>query len=92
MRKVASFLIFMLMLTICCNKVSQYEHVLVDIDSLTVTDADSARRMLQRMNQKMENADEDTKAYYNLLRVKASLRPIARLTLSASLPDKPHIC
>lgn len=74
MRKVASILLFMLILTTCCKKVSQYEHVLVDIDSLTVTDADSARRMLQRMNQEMENADEDTKAYYNLLRVKADER------------------
>ena len=71
MRKVASILLFMLILTTCCKKVSQYEHVLVNIDSLTATDADSARRMLQRMNQEMENADEDTKAYYNLLRVKA---------------------
>jgi hypothetical protein len=61
----------MLILTTCCKKVSQYEHVLVDIDSLTTTDADSARQRLLLMSREMENADEDTKAYYNLLRVKA---------------------
>ena len=71
MRKVASILLFMLILTTCCKKVSQYEHVLVDIDSLTTTDADSARQRLLLMSREMENADEDTKAYYNLLRVKA---------------------
>ena len=61
----------MLILTTCCNKVSQYERILADIDSLTATDADSARQMLLNMNQEMENADSTTKAYYNLLRVKA---------------------
>lgn len=71
MRKIASILLFMLILTTCCKKVSQYEHVLVDIDSLTTTDADSARQRLLLMSREMENADEDTKAYYNLLRVKA---------------------
>ena len=61
----------MLMLTTCCNRLSQHERILVDIDSLTETNADSARRMLIGMKEEMENADEETKAYYNLLRVKA---------------------
>lgn len=72
MRKSAFFLILMLMLTTCCNRLSQHERILVDIDSLTETNADSARRMLIGMKEEMENADEETKAYYNLLRVKAN--------------------
>ena len=74
MRKVASILLFMLMLTTCCNRVSQHERILSDIDSLTATDAVSARKMLLNMSQEMEGADADTKAYYNLLRVKADER------------------
>ena len=74
MRKVASILLFMLMLTTCCNRVSQHERILSDIDSLTATDADSARKMLLNLSQEMEGADADTKAYYNLLRVKADER------------------
>ena len=70
----------MLMLTTCCNEVSQHERVLSDIDSLllqpglTTAGADSARQMLLHMSQEMEDADEDTRAYYNLLRVKADER------------------
>jgi tetratricopeptide (TPR) repeat protein len=64
----------MLMLTTCCNRVSQHERILSDIDSLTATDADSARKMLLNLSQEMEGADADTKAYYNLLRVKADER------------------
>ena len=59
------------MLTTCCNRMGQHERILVDIDSLTATDADSARRMLLRMDGEMKDANEDTKAYYNMLRVKA---------------------
>lgn len=64
----------MLMLTTCCNRLSQHERVLADIDSLTATDADSARRMLLRMSEEMKDVDEDTRAYYNLLKVKADER------------------
>ena len=60
----------MLILTTCCNRMSQYERMLVDIDSLTETDADSAKRMLLRMEGEMKDADEDAKAYYDLLKVK----------------------
>ncbi len=80
MRKTVSILLFMLMLTTCCNEVSQHERVLSDIDSLllqpslTTAGADSARQMLLHMSQEMEDADEDTRAYYNLLRVKADER------------------
>lgn len=59
------------MLTPCCNRGSQYERILADIDSLTGTDTDSARHMLLRMEADMKDANEDIRAYYNLLRVKA---------------------
>ena len=60
------------MLTTCCtNRRSQHERILADIDSLTETDADSARRMLMDMSNEMEEAPEGIKAYYDLLTVKA---------------------
>lgn len=71
MRKIAFFLTLMLMLTTCCTRMSQHERILADIDSLTETDADSARRMLMNMKDVMKDAQPDTKAYYDLLRVKA---------------------
>ena len=69
MKRIAFLLTLMLMLTTCCNRMSQHERILADIDSLTATDADSARQMLLRMEGEMKNANEDTKAYYNMLRV-----------------------
>ena len=80
MKRTTFLLIIMLMLTTCCNEVSQHERVLSDIDSLllqpglTTAGADSARQMLLHMSQEMEGADEDTRAYYHLLRVKADER------------------
>lgn len=72
MRKTALSLILLLMLTTCCtNRRSQHERILADIDSLTETDADSARRMLMDMSNEMEEAPEGIKAYYDLLTVKA---------------------
>ena len=62
------------MLTTCCNRMGQHERILADIDSLTRTDADSARRMLLRMDGEMKDANEDIRAYYNMLRVKADER------------------
>ena len=64
MKRIAFLLTLTLMLTTCCNRMGQHERTLVDIDSLTATDADSARHMLLRMEGEMKNADEDTKAYY----------------------------
>jgi tetratricopeptide (TPR) repeat protein len=72
MRKTALSLILLLMLTTCCtNRRSQHERILADIDSLTETDADSARRMLMDMSDEMEEAPEGIRAYYDLLTVKA---------------------
>ena len=72
MRKTALSLILMLMLTTCCtNRRSQHERILADIDSLTETDADSARRMLMHMDDEMDEAPEGIRAYYDLLTVKA---------------------
>lgn len=72
MKKIAFLLTLLtLILTPCCNRMSQYERILADIDSLIGTDADSARNMLLRMDGDMKDANEDTRAYYNLLLVKA---------------------
>ena len=62
------------MLATCCNRIGLHERILVDIDSLTKTDADSARHMLLRMEGEMKDANGNTKAYYNMLRVKADER------------------
>ena len=62
------------MLATCCKQVSQHERILIDIDSLTATNADSARQLLLGMSEEMKHADEDTRAYYNMLKVKADER------------------
>lgn len=80
MRKVTFFLTLLLMLTTCCNRRSQHERVLAHIDSLTETDADSARRMLMHIREDMENADEGTRAYYDLLKVKADDKALVKHT------------
>ena len=59
------------MLTTCCNRTGQHERILADIDHLMETDADSAKRILTRMDGEMKDADEDSRAYYQLLCVKA---------------------
>ena len=80
MRQVAFILTLILMLTTCCNSGSQHERILADINHLTLTDADSARQMLLDMSDKMENAPEDVKAYYQLLTVKANDKALIRHT------------
>ena len=62
------------MLATCCKQVSQHERILIDIDSLTATNADSARQLLLGISEEMKHADEDTKAYYSMLKVKADER------------------
>ena len=74
MKRIAFLLTLMLMLTTCCNRMSQHERILADIHSLTATDADSARQMLLPMEGELKNANEEPPAYYNMLRVKADER------------------
>ena len=54
------------MLTTCCNRMGQHERILADIDHLMETDVDSAKRRLTRMDGEMKDADEDSRAYYQL--------------------------
>lgn len=81
MRRTALSLILIIILTTCCtHRRSQYDAVLVEIDSLTEVDADSARLRLKQLSQEMKKADEGTRAYYDLLRVKADDKAMVKHT------------
>lgn len=81
MRRTALFLILLIILTTCCtHRRSQYDVVLADIDSLTEVDADSARRRLATLAPQMEKANEGTRAYYQLLQVKADDKAMVKHT------------
>ncbi|MBR1666660.1 MAG: hypothetical protein IJ693_00120 [Bacteroidaceae bacterium] len=72
MKRTTISLILIIILTTCCTRRGRYDAVLAEIDSLTEVDADSANRQLGRLSPAMSKADEGTRAYYDLLRVKAA--------------------
>ena len=73
MRRTVLSLILLIILTTCCTRRGrQYDAVLADIDSLTEVDADSARKWLETLRPQMGGVPEDTRAYYDLLCVKAA--------------------
>ncbi|MBQ6964404.1 MAG: hypothetical protein IJP82_01770 [Bacteroidaceae bacterium] len=81
MRRTAFSFILLIILTTCCtNRRSRYDAVLVEIDSLTEVDADSARVRLAALGKEMGSASEKTKAYYDLLRVKADDKAMVKHT------------
>lgn len=81
MRRTAFLFILTIILTTCCTRRrSQYDAVLVEIDSLTEVDADSARVRLAALGKPMEKADEETRAYYQLLQVKADDKAFVKPT------------
>ena len=72
MRRIVFLSILIIILTTCCtHRRSQYDVVLAEIDSLTEVNADSARAQLAALGKHIEGVDEETRAYYQLLRVKA---------------------
>ena len=72
MKRTVISLILIIILATCCTRRGRYDAVLAEIDSLTEVDADSANRQLARLSQEMSKASEGTRAYYDLLRVKAA--------------------
>ena len=72
MKKLGLYILYTLLLvTVSCSRWEMNESVLAEIDSLTMTDADSARVVLKQIAPQIEKASDDLKAYYNLLCVKA---------------------
>src|SRR5574344_483994 len=71
MKTLTYTLLLMLMLTTCCTRTGQHEHILSLIDSLIETDADSALALIQQNREEMKDANEDNKAYFSLLSIKA---------------------
>lgn len=81
MRRTALSLILIIILVTCCTiRRNQYDAVLEEIDSLTEVNADSARQRLSALSREMEKADEGTRAYYDLLRVKADDKALVKQT------------
>ena len=66
-----SLILITILATCCTNRRSQYGALLAEIDSLTEVNADSARLRLADLRKEMEFANAGTKAYYDLLSVKA---------------------
>ena len=71
-RTVLSFILLIILTTCCTHRGRQYDAVLADIDSLTEVEADSARKRLAALKPQMEGVKESTRAYYDLLCVKAA--------------------
>ena len=71
-RTVLSFILLIILTTCCTRRGRQYDAVLADIDSLTEVEADSARKRLAALKPQMEGVKESTRAYYDLLCVKAA--------------------
>ena len=80
MKRTALSLILLIILTTCSTRRRQYDAVLAEIDNLTEVDADSARRRLATLRHLMEEANEGTRAYYQLLRVKADDKAMVKHT------------
>ncbi len=66
------FILTIILMTCCTTRRSQYDGLLVSIDSLTEVNADSARMRLSQLSQEMNEAPERIQMYYHLLQVKAN--------------------
>lgn len=61
-------------LSACRQNYSQLKRELVEIDSLSLNDADSARVRLRQVSKAMKQAPEDVARYYDLVKVKVKDR------------------
>lgn len=100
MKRFVPFLATALLLT-ACHSGNRLERQLVAIDSLTATDADSARKQLSAIGLQVCNAPAATQAYYRLLLTKADDRALIAHTSDTSIskavayfeahPEKGHL-
>ena len=91
MKRTALSLILLIILTTCCtNRRSRYDAVLADIDSLTEVNADSARRRLATLQEEMTRVGEGTRAYYDLLCVKADDKALVKHTSDSLISEVAH--
>ena len=63
-------LLFTSFVIISCDNDAQMMRTLAEADSLIQTNADSAKHILYAMQDDVESANDDVRAYYSLLRVK----------------------
>ena len=88
MRRTVLSLILLIILTTCCTRRGrQYDAVLADIDSLTEVDADSARKQLETLRPQIDGVKEDTRAYYDLLCVKAADKAMVKHTSDSLISE-----
>lgn len=63
-------LVILTLANISCGSTQRRIQMLTNIDSLTLSDPDSAKTLLVQMEDEIATFDEGVKAYYNLLRTK----------------------
>lgn len=81
MKRTVLFPILLIILIASCTvRRNQYDAVLADIDNLTEVDADSARRRLAALHEEMDGVNKGTRAYYDLLCVKANDKAMVKHT------------
>ncbi|MDE6721086.1 MAG: hypothetical protein K2J84_02930 [Bacteroidaceae bacterium] len=73
-------LLLIILIASCTIRRNQYDAVLADIDSLTEVDADSARKRLAALHEEMDGVNKGTRAYYDLLCVKANDKAMVKHT------------
>ncbi|MDE7118651.1 MAG: hypothetical protein K2O61_08455 [Bacteroidaceae bacterium] len=79
-RSVLFPLLLIILIASCTIRRNQYDAVLADIDSLTEVDADSARKRLAALHEEMDGVNKGTRAYYDLLCVKANDKAMVKHT------------
>lgn len=85
-----SLLLMLSALCVGCRQTVTYPDVLMQADSLTLCNADSALRLLQEIEEEMLQAHEPTKRYYQLLSVKAQDKAYITHTSDSLILDVLH--
>ena len=68
-----------------CDRYAKYEAMLYPIDSVAQERPDSAMRLLEALEHRIEDAPERVKAYYGLMKTKYMLKSGARFTSDSAI-------
>ena len=72
-------------LMLSCDRFAKYEAMLYPIDSVAQERPDSALRLLEALEPRIEDAPERVKAYYGLMKAKYMLKSGARFTSDSAI-------
>lgn len=72
-------------LMLSCDRFAKYEAMLYPIDSVAQERPDSALRLLEALEHRIEDAPERVKAYYGLMKTKYMLKSGARFTSDSAI-------